>query len=65
MPDKETNRDINRVSDIKFKKAIRLSTQAKAAGACLTYADLGYLLGIHSEAISRLIKASPSLVVPF
>ena len=64
MPGKDTNRDINRVSDIKFKKAVRLSTQAKACGAYLTYADLGYLLGIHSEAISRLIKASPGVVVP-
>ncbi|MBC8386585.1 MAG: DUF1670 domain-containing protein [Actinobacteria bacterium] len=64
MPDKDTNRDINRVSDIKFKKAIRLAAQAKAAGAYLTYADLGYLLGIHSQAISRLIKSCPSVVVP-
>lgn len=64
MPGKDTNRDINRVSDIKFKKAVRLAAQAKAAGAYLTYADLGYLLGIHSEAISRLIKANPSVVVP-
>jgi len=64
MPDRQINRDINRVSDIKFNKAIRLATQAKAAGAYLTYADLGYLLGIHSEAISRLIKASPAVVVP-
>jgi len=64
MPDKDTNRDINRVSDIKFKKAIRLAGQAKAAGAYLTYADLGYLLGIHSGAISRLINASPDVVVP-
>jgi hypothetical protein len=64
MPDKMTNRDINRVSDIKFKKAIRLAAQAKGAGAYLSYADLGYLLGIHSEAISRLIKASPGVVVP-
>ena len=64
MPDRQTNRDINRVSDIKLQKAIRLATQAKAAGAYLSYADLGYLLGIHCQAISRLIKASPSLVVP-
>jgi len=26
--------------------------------------DLGYLLGIHAEAISRLVKASPAVVVP-
>jgi len=64
MPGKDTNRDINRVSDIKFKKAIRLAGQAKAYGAYLTYADLGYLLGIHCQAISRLVKASPAVVVP-
>lgn len=64
MPDRQNNRDINRVSDIKLQKAIRLATQAKAAGAYLSYADLGYLLGIHSEAISRLIKESFGIVVP-
>lgn len=64
MPTALANRDINRVSDIKFKKALRLATQAKACGAYLTYADLGYLLGIHPVAISRLIKANPKIVVP-
>jgi len=43
---------------------VRLATQAKVAGTYLTYADLGYLLGIHAEAISRLVKASPAVVVP-
>jgi len=64
MPGKDTNRDINRVSDIKFKKAIRLAGQAKACGAYLTYADLGYLLGIHYQAISRQVKTNPCVVVP-
>ena len=64
MPSQGVNRDLNRVSDIKFKKAVRLATQASTAGAYLTYADLGYLLGIHAEAISRLVKASPAVVVP-
>lgn len=50
--------------DIKFRKALRLATQAKACGAYLTYADLGYLLGIHPVAISKLIKANPKIVVP-
>jgi len=64
MPDRKTNRDLNRVSGIKFKKAMRLATQAKAQGAYLSYADLSYLLGIHSEAISKLIKAKPGVVIP-
>lgn len=64
MPTALANRDISRVSDIKFKKALRLATQAKACGAYLTYADLGYLLGIHPVAISRLIKANPKIAVP-
>ena len=64
MPSPEVNRDLNRVSDIKFRKATRLATQAKACGAYLTYADLGYLLGIHPVAISRLIKANPKIAVP-
>ncbi len=62
MPARQTDRDLNRVSGIKFKKACRLATQAKAAGAYLTYADLAYLMGIHPEAISRLVKASPAVV---
>ena len=64
MPSPEVNRDINRVSDIKFRKVVRLATQAKVCGGYLTYADLGYLLGIHSEAISRLVKANSKIVVP-
>lgn len=64
MPEGKTNRDINRVSEIKLKKAARMCLQAKAAGAYLTYADLGYLLGIHAEAISRLVKKNPATVVP-
>lgn len=64
MPNKATNRDINRVSDIKFKKTIRLTGQAKACGTYLTYVDLSCLLGIHCQAISRQVKANPSVAVP-
>ncbi|NQT66198.1 MAG: DUF1670 domain-containing protein [Actinobacteria bacterium] len=64
MPSPEVNRDLNRVADIKFRKVVRLAAQAKACGGYLTYADLGYLLGIHSEAISRLVKANSKVVVP-
>jgi len=54
----------NRVSGMKFRKIVRYATQAKFQGGYLTYADLGYLLGIHTEAIRRLIGQHPKLVVP-
>ncbi|MEX0973949.1 MAG: DUF1670 domain-containing protein, partial [Bacillota bacterium] len=54
----------NRVSGMKFAKLVRYATQAKFQGGYITYADLGYLLGIHTEAIRRLIRAHPKLVVP-
>lgn len=54
----------NRVSGMKFAKLVRYATQAKFQGAYLTYADLAYLLGIHTEAIRRLIQTHSELVVP-
>jgi len=54
----------NRVSGVKFKKILRYATHAKFQGGYLTYADLGYLLGIHTEAIRRLIQQNPKVVVP-
>ena len=59
-----TDKDINRLSGIKFKKIVRISTQAKVCGAYLTHADLSYLLGIHCSAISNILKANPSVAVP-
>jgi len=59
-----TDKDINRLSAIKFKKILRISTQAKVSGAYLTHADLSYLLGIHCSAISNILKANPGVVVP-
>lgn len=38
----------NRVSGMKFRKIVRYATQAKFQGGYLTYADLGYLLGIYT-----------------
>lgn len=64
MPPNDLNRDLNRVSEIKFEKVLRLSTQAKQGGGYLTYADLSYLLGLHPEAISRLVRANPTVVIP-
>ncbi len=64
VPPPEVDRDINRLSDIKFRKILRYATQAKYAGGYLTYADLGHLMGIHPEAISRLVRGSPTVAVP-
>jgi hypothetical protein len=64
MPSSEEDRDLNRVSGVKLKKVLRYATQAKEGGGYLTYADLGYLLGIHTEAIRGLIGRTPALVVP-
>lgn len=62
-PDRSVNRDANRVRDVKIARIGRLAQEAKRAGAYLTYADLGYLLGIHTAAISRLVRdASPEPV---
>jgi hypothetical protein len=54
----------NRLSGVKFRKALRYATQAKFQGGYLSYADLGYLLGIHTEAIRRLIEENRKIVVP-
>jgi len=54
----------NRLSGVKFRKVLRYATQAKFQGGYLSYADLGYLLGIHTEAIRRLIEENRKIVVP-
>jgi len=64
VPAPDVDRDINRLSNIKFQKILRYTTQAKYGGGYLTYADLGHLLGIHSEAISRLVRVTPGVTVP-
>jgi hypothetical protein len=53
-----------RVSDLKFARIVRYTTEAKAQGALLTLPDLAMLLGIHIDAIRRLIDAHPKIVVP-
>lgn len=64
VPAPDVDRDINRLSDIKFQKILRYTTQAKYGGGYLTYADVSHLLGIHSEAVSRLVRANPMAAVP-
>ncbi|MDA8097903.1 MAG: DUF1670 domain-containing protein [Clostridia bacterium] len=64
IPPPDVDRDLNRISAVKLEKVLRCATKAKHGGAYLTYADLGYLLGIHPEAIARLVKANPKVVIP-
>lgn len=64
LPPPDVDRDLNRLSSIKLEKVMRYATQAKQGGGYLTYADLSYLLGLHSEAIARLVRANPKVVVP-
>ena len=58
------NRDLNRLSEIKYGRALRYATEAKFAGGYLTYADLSYLMGIHPEAIRRLVNLNKNVVIP-
>lgn len=63
-PDRSLNRDVNRVQDVKVARIQRLSREAKEAGGYLTYADLSYLLGVHTAAISRLVRDHSPEPVP-
>jgi hypothetical protein len=64
VPDPKKDPDFNCVSDMKYKKAVRYATQAKYSGGYLTYADLGYLLGIHPAAISELLQKQRNIFIP-
>lgn len=64
LPPPDVDRDVNRLSGIKLEKVVRCATQAKQGGGYLTYADMSYLLGLHPEAIARLVRANPQVVVP-
>ncbi len=49
-------KDLYQLGDIKFRKLLRYSTEAKVNGGYLTQSDLSFLLGIHPDAIRRMIK---------
>ncbi len=59
-----SDRDLNRLTEIKFHKVARLAAEAKQAGGYLTYADLSYLLGVHPAAVRGLIRKNPGVIVP-
>jgi len=64
VPDPEKDADFNCVRHMKVRKALRYATEAKRAGGYLTYADLGYLLGIHPAAISTLVQKEEKTILP-
>ena len=49
---------------LKWVKLLRLSTAAKAQGACLNQADIAFLLGVEVGVIQRLMQANPKVVLP-
>jgi hypothetical protein len=64
VPDPEADADFNCVRHMKVSKALRYANEAKRAGGYLTYADLGYLLGIHPAAISTLAQKEQKSILP-
>lgn len=63
-PDPKQDHLFNRVSNIKFSKIVRYTTQAKYQGGYLTQPDLSYLLGIHTVSIQRLIDENQVVIIP-
>lgn len=55
---------VHRVSDLKFRRLVRYTAEARAQGALLTLPDLAVLLGIHVDAIRHQIDSHPEVVVP-
>jgi hypothetical protein len=64
LPDRQEDADFNCVRHMKVNKARRYAEEAKRCGGYLTYADLGYLLGIHPAAISALVQKEQTTVIP-
>jgi len=64
LPNRQKDADFNCVRHMKVNKARRYATEAKRCGGYLTYADLGYLLGIHPAAISALVQKEQTTVIP-
>ncbi len=56
--------EIKRLKEIKLAKIIRYSNEAKIAGGFLNQSDLSFILGIHSDAVRRLIKENNNMPIP-
>jgi hypothetical protein len=64
LPQPGADADFNCVRHMKVNKALRYAAEAKRCGGYLTYADLGYLLGIHPAAISALVQKEQPTIIP-
>jgi hypothetical protein len=64
LPQPGQDADFNCVRHMKVRKALRYAAEAKRCGGYLTYADLGYLLGIHPAAISALVQREQPTIIP-
>ena len=64
LGDRAKDPDLNRLRQMKFRKAVRYAVEAKRTGGYLTQADLGYLLGIHPGAIAKLLRENEKALVP-
>ncbi len=52
------------VMALKWGRLLRLTTTARAQGACLNQADIAFLLGVEVGVIQRLLQANPKVVLP-
>lgn len=51
-------------SELKWRRILRYTTEAKAQGAFLSQPDLVFLLGVHPSVIQRLMAKNKKVVVP-
>lgn len=52
------------VMALKWARLLRLTTAARAQGACLNQADIAFLLGVEVGVVQRLMQANPKVVLP-
>jgi hypothetical protein len=64
LADRSSDPELNRLREMKCRKATRYAVEAKRSGGYLTYADLGYLLGIHPASIAKLLQQNEKAAVP-
>jgi hypothetical protein len=64
LADRSRDPELNRLREMKCRKATRYAVEAKRSGGYLTYAELGYLLGIHPASIAKLLQQNEKAAVP-
>lgn len=55
---------LDTTSELKWRRLLRYTTQAKAQGALLTQPDLAFLLGVHAGVIQRLMQEHDKVFLP-